>query len=501
MNTLIVGASFLFFLVSFTLIGALSARQKQETSEDYLVASRSVNPWLTALSAVSTNNSGYMFIGLIGFAWRSGVEAIWITLGWILGDFITWFWVHHRVRSQSEKVGANSVPALLAHGHDGETQRPVAVVAGLLTFLFLGGYAAAQLKAGSTTLHALFGWPLWAGSVLGIVVVAVYCMSGGIRASIWTDTAQSMVMMFSMAVLLFYCYLNVGGIGDLLSRLKDIDPELVNFVPQSLGMGAGVLGLAAGFCLYVLGFVFGGVGTIGQPHILIRFMAIDAVESVKKARVIYFVWYTLFSLAAFAVGLYSRVLLPDLAKGLDASHAVRATEAALPTLAVHLLPSMLIGVMLAGLFSATMSTADSQILSCSAAITQDMFPRWEKSYIAAKFATLAVAVLALVIALTATSGVFSLVLVAWSALAASLGPVLVIRLAGKPLPSGVALAMMASGLVTVFAWGHTGWDDLVFKALPGLLVPFVVYFVARGLSVGGALEWINDGGEEAKSSD
>ena len=160
MNQVTVVASFVFFLVLFTLVGVLSARKKQSTSEDYLVASRNVNPWLTALSAVSTNNSGYMFIGLIGFAWRAGLEAIWITLGFIVGDFLTWLWVHKRVRAQSEKVEAASVPSLLATDHMGRVSRPIAVVTGALTFFFLGGYAAAQLKAGSTTLNALFGWPL-----------------------------------------------------------------------------------------------------------------------------------------------------------------------------------------------------------------------------------------------------------------------------------------------------------------------------------------------------
>lgn len=341
----------------------MSAREKQSTSEDYLVASRSVSPWLTALSAISTNNSGYMFIGLIGFAWRSGVEALWITIGWIIGDFLTWFWVHKRVRTQSEEVQASSVPGLLSRKSSEDDQRPISVLAGALTLLFLGGYAAAQLKAGSATLYALFGWPLWAGAVIGVLVVVIYCFSGGIRASIWTDSAQSFVMMISMAVLLTYCYLKVGGLDSLLSSLEEIDPKLVQLFPS---------GLAFGFGLYFLGFVFAGIGTIGQPHILVRFMAIDSAKSVARARNIYFVWYTVFSLAALAVGLYSRVLLPDLTAGMTGQAAVDATERALPTLAVELLPSLLIGLMLAGLFSATMSTADSQILSCSAAITQDI---------------------------------------------------------------------------------------------------------------------------------
>ena len=192
--------------------------------------------------------------------------------------------------------------------HRQKLQRPLSIVAGLLTFLFLGGYAAAQLKAGSTTLHALFDWPLWLGAVIGVVIVTVYCFAGGIRASIWTDAAQSIVMIGAMALLLGYCVVAVGGPSALLAQLEAIDPQLVQLVPS---------GLAFGFGLYLLGLTFGGIATIGQPHILIRFMAIDATDSIRKARNIYFVWYIFFSVAAFAVGLYSRVLLPDLTAGLD----------------------------------------------------------------------------------------------------------------------------------------------------------------------------------------
>jgi sodium/proline symporter len=167
-------------------------------------------------------------------------------------------------------------------------------------------------------------------------------------------------------------------------------------------------GLALGFELYVLGFVFGGLATIGQPPVLVRFMAVDSASSVKRARNIYFTWYTFFSVAALAVGLYARVLLPDIGAGLEGAALTAATEGAPPELSVEMLPPVLIGVMLAGLFAATTSTADSQILCCLAAVTQDAFPRWSQSYNASKAATLGVATLALVIALTATSGVFSL---------------------------------------------------------------------------------------------
>lgn len=471
MDQTIVVVTFLGCLLGFTALGAWSARHKTDTPEDYLVASRSISPLLTALSAVATQNSGYMFIGLIGLTWREGLSAVWVTFGWVLGDWISWLWVHKRVRLRSERVGAASVPALLATDETGHRGRGISIVAGIITFVFLGGYAAAQLKAGSITLNAMFDWPLWWGCVLGIVVVVIYCFSGGIRASIWTDAAQSMVMICAMALLLGAGMTRIGGWEGLTSHLEAIDPHLVDWIPQNLAYGVG---------LYALGFVAAGFGTIGQPHILIRFMAIDSAKSLPKARNIYFIWFTAFSAACMGVGLYARVLLPELTAGLEGVAAELASETALPELSLELLPSLAVGLMLAGIFSATMSTADSQLLSCSAAITQDIFPRWRNSYIASKVATLSVGVMALVIALLADQGVFSLVLGAWALLAASIGPVLIVRLSGASLPQPIAIAMMLTGMAVVFAWGaNATLSGTMYRAMPGMLAPLMLYGIAR----------------------
>lgn len=475
MNETVIVGSFALFLLGFTVIGALSTRVSKKTSEDYLVASRDVSPWLTALSAVASNNSGYMFIGLIGFTYTTGIGAIWLQIGWLMGDAISWSWVHRRVRSRSEAVGATSVAGMLATDDSGGASRPIAVAAGLLTLLFLGAYAAAQLIAGSTTLHTLFDWPMWAGSMIGVVIVTVYCLAGGIRASIWTDAAQSVVMFVAMGLLLGMCLVEVGGPTGLMESLRAVDPNLARLVPD----------LPGGLPLYVLGFMFGGAATVAQPHILVRFMAIDSADSIGRARVIYFAWFVAFSIAVIAVGLCARVLLPELGAGLTGEAATAAAETALPTLSMSLLPSALVGVMLAGLFSATMSTADSQLLSCSAAITQDINPAWSRSVPAAKLATLGVGALALAIALSATTGVFTLVLIAWSTLGATLGPVLLVRLAGRDLSDRLGLAMMASGLATVIAWKYTPWADAVFDVMPGIVVPLLVYTVARSLAARG----------------
>lgn len=465
MTTVII--SFVFFLAVFVVIGVSSIRARKGTADDYLLADRSVPPWLAALSAVATNNSGFMFIGQIAYTYRVGIESVWMMIGWVVGDLIAWQVVHPRVRRESEKIEVATVPALLGTTRDGE-KRIIIVLAGLMTFVLLGVYAAAQLKAGSTALQTLFGWEPQVGAVIGAVIVVLYCFSGGIRASIWTDAAQSIVMILAMAILLIAASFEIGSPADLWSNLNGQDPELVTWFPTDLKFG---------FALYLLGMAFGGFGAIGQPHILARFMAIRSVEGVQQAKWIYFLWFIPFFVASIAVGLYARAYMPDLTsipltEGLT---EFQATELAMPEMARRLLPDVLIGLTLAGLFSATMSTADSQILVCSGAITQDINPAWKNSYFASKLATLAVTGIALSIALFAGQGVFSLVLIAWSALGAGLGPALMLRLLGIQLSSLVITLMMTAGVGAVIAWNVIGLDGDVFKLLPGMVASFLMW--------------------------
>lgn len=466
----IVIATFFACLASFTVIGLLSERRSLPTTEDYLVASRNVPAWLTALSSVATNNSGFMFIGLLGFTYRFGVQAIWLQLGWIVGDIVCWLWIHRRVRQVSGELLVSSVPALLATRDDQYRSTATAIVAGLLTLVFLSGYAAAQLNAGGAALHVLFGWERWLGAVIGAVIVVAYCFAGGIRASIWTDAAQAFVMLGSMAALLVFAIAQVGGPVALFHALEAADPSLVHWFPANLQLGFG---------LYFIGFVFGGLGAIGQPHILIRTMAIRSASDIPHARSIYFLWYIPFSIAAVAAGLYGRVLLPHLLSGIPATEAAAAAELALPKLATLLLPDVLLGMLLAGIFAATMSTADSQILACSAAVTQDIYPTWRRSYIASKIATIAVAAAALSVAIWGGATVFSLVLGAWSALGASIGPLLILRVWRYEIPGPIAVVMMAAGIATVTLWGGSSYAGAVFKLAPGMAVPFALFAIAR----------------------
>lgn len=467
--------SFIFCLLLFVIVGAASMWKKSDDNEDYLVAGRNVAPWLAALSAAATNNSGFMFIGLIGFAYVYGVEAVWLHSGWVSADLLAWMFVHQRLNRRSGALGAKSVPSILATGDDGKLSRPIALIAGLMTFLLLGAYAGAQLKAGSTTMYVLFDWDLRLGAVLGAAIVLIYSFSGGLRASIWTDAAQSFVMVISMSAIMYVCWTTVGSPVELFDELRAIDASLVDWSPDGLHFGLG---------LYLLGWFFGGLGILGQPHILIRIMSIETPEKVPTARRFYFAWYIPFSIATLLVGLYSRVLLPDIAAMVDTQGIVDPAELALPLMSMEFLPDMLTGLTLAAIFAATMSTADSQIISCSAAVTQDIRPSWSENYAASKIATVTVTLGALAMAIFAGEGVFSLVLSAWSILGAAFGPILLIRVFGLALDWRLAIGMMIAGTITVVLWGAGPFATDVFKLLPGMLVSSSIYLVGQPL-IGG----------------
>jgi len=457
-------ASFLFFLALFVAIGAYSATRAEKTTDDYLLASRSIGPWLTALSAVSTNNSGFMFIGLIGMTYLEGISAAWIMVGWVGGDWLAWLVVHKRLRERSAAAAVDTIPSFLALDHNGRRSALLALIAGLLTVVFLGTYAAAQLSAGSKALHVMFDWPHETGAILGAAVIVLYCFTGGIRASIWTDAVQSIVMMLSMFMLGLVALAQLGGFDPLWSQLRAIDPRLVQVIPEK----------QFGFIAFLFGWFGAGLGVVGQPHVMIRAMAIRDAEEIKRARTIYFGWYWLFSAGCILVGLACRALLdiPSI-ENFD-------QELALPQLSLQLLPGVLVGVILGGLFSATMSTADSQVLSCSASIAQDIFPSKKRDhYLVSRAATVGVTFLAVIIALYGSRNVFALVTLAWSLLASSLGPLMVVRVLNRPVSPAWGAAMMIGGAAAALFWRYgLEFGEAVFDVMPGMLGGFLIFGVS-----------------------
>ena len=451
--------SFVIFLLIFLFIGLSSILKSKGTADDYYLAGSSVKPWLVGLSAVATNNSGFMFIGVIGYTYATGLAAIWLMIGWILGDFLASLFVHSRLRTATENCDEVSYAGVLSRWY-GANNTILQRLIGLISLVFLLAYAAAQLMAGGKALHVLFDWPSWAGSVMGAVLVTLYCFAGGIRASIWTDAAQSIVMITAMATIMVVAINSFGGINQAVTSMQAVDGFL-DLLPKDL-----IIPGVTGGVLFAISWLAAGLSVIGQPHIMVRFMTLNERGQMRKAKSWYYLWYILFYSLATCVGMLSRIYLPD-SSSFDA-------ELALPTMAVELLPPLLVGLVLAGIFAATMSTADSLILSCSASITHDLLPQRIERPLLIKSATVLITCSALALALSNHQNVFSLVILAWSGLASAFAPLLITLCLGWKPSQTLSIVAVITGLAVAVIWRLMGWHSAVYEGLPGILAGILV---------------------------
>ena len=220
-------------------------------------------------------------------------------------------------------------------------------------FVFISSYAAAQLVAAGKSLTATLGWNYELGAYLSAFIIFLYCFAGGVRASIWTDVVQSIVMLFGMYALAWLRLEKSGGAFNLLKNLEHVDTQLCTLFPNTL----------FSFSLMFIGFVFSGFGVLGQPHIMVRSMAVNSANNMSLVRKIYlYLGYTM-SIGSFIVGLSARIIYPT--KGdMD-------TEMIMPYLSQELFHPIFCGFLLAALFASTISTADSQLLVCASAFINE----------------------------------------------------------------------------------------------------------------------------------
>ena len=457
--------SFLTSLLLFLAIGLASLAKSNHSAEDYLVAGKDIPAWLAGLSAVATNNSGFMFIGMIGLTYATGLSSVWLMVGWIVGDLLVSLLTLRPLHAASRSPRIHSYGGLLAHWH-GDDNHALKRLVGLLTIIFLTLYASAQLKAGSQAIAILLEWePSW-GVLIGAAIVLFYSAVGGIRASIWTDVAQSIVMLIGMSMLIIGGFELAGGWVPAVQSMAAVNGNYMSWFPNTDALG---------ITLFILGWLFGGIAVIGQPHIVIRLISLNSSAEINRMRAYYYGWFTLFYGATIMVGLLSRIAFPEIAE-FDA-------ELALPTMALQVLPDAMVGLVLAALFAATLSTADSLILSCSAAVTCDMVQHPGKLHTlwAAKLTTAGILGIAVLIALTGAESVFTLVLDAWGLLGSAFAPIVIIYALGKRIQQPLAIAMILVGIGLSLLWQQLGWGNDIYSVAPGIIGGLLSYVV--GISV------------------
>ncbi|KAA0445763.1 MAG: sodium/proline symporter [Candidatus Thioglobus sp.] len=461
-------ASFITLLIIILLIGLSAGYFSRKTVSDYLTASQSISVWQTILSTLASAYSGFMYIGLIGYTYSKGVSGLWLMAAWMVGEFFIIRYIPEKISTATHDKNLLNYNSLLSN-YWGNDKVIIKKVAAIITLVFLSIYAAAQFDAAGKAMNILLGWDLLIGIFVTYIMVLLYSFAGGIRASIWTDSIQFIIMLFSIALLVILGIDAIGGWGAFVDKLYQNPSAYTELFPQSMGNNFFI-------ALFLFGWIAGGLGISGQPHVAVRFMAMKKTTQYKKILYGYYSLAIIFTSLCILSALIAKVYFADnLPAGFD-------NETILPTLAEAILPSALVGLMLAAIISSIISTADSQVLSCSSALGTDLLPQKSNDkarLMQNKLATIAVASFALITAIYAEKSVFVLTLVAWSGLASAFTPLLILQFMGYKISQSLGLVMMLSGLTAAVVWRFLGLNSIAYDAFVGILLGFCVFYLAQ----------------------
>ncbi len=423
-------------IIFLTLVGyqlllvaiGLWARNRTRSHEDFLLGGRRLGAVVAALSYSASASSAWTLLGVSGIAYVLGVGAVWLAAGATLGAVVAWVWVAPRIRTYSRKRRMVTLIDFLAEGSDGSARKALTWTASaiiLVSFLF---YIAAQFQGAGHSLASAFPLSAEWSIVLGGGVLMFYTFLGGFWAVSVTDALQGALMAIAALVMPIAGLLAVGGWDGLLAGLRETNNAGL------LSLSGPHLGLAA------LGFIVGqvaiGLSAQGQPHLLVRFMAIADEKSLARARLISIAWYCLVFAGMFLLGLEGRVLFPLLEQ----------SETVFFAMTHALFPPLLAGVLLAAALSAILSTADSQLLVAASVLGHDLGQRGSQLQ-ASRLAVLLLVLLAGLVAVYLPATIFERVLFAWVAVGAAFGPAIFVRLAGLRRPPIAVLAAMLTGFL------------------------------------------------------
>ena len=453
---------FLGLLFFIALIGISSSRFNKPTVKNYYLADKSLSPWLSGLSAMATNNSGYMFIGLIGFTYLNGLSSIWLMIGWILGDYLITKKLFPKIITKSFTSKNVTYASIIG---DLAKNKLITKLIAIISFVFLLIYASAQFAASGKTLMAVMNWEFYFGVITGGLIVLAYSITSGIRASIWTDAAQSIIMFVSMGALVLFSIIELGGVNQALFQLSEIDGFMSPF--QSDHTDSIVFNIFSS-----LSWIVAGMFVVGQPHIMIRFFAVKNNSDLVQSRAFYYSSYILFYGLAFTVGMLSRLVL-DQNIGFD-------PELALPMMAQILFNPFMVGLIISGIFAATMSTADSLIINCSGNISQDILELTKFSKMKITSITLIVALTSIMIALINNGSVFSIVVFSWTILGFLLTPLLIMISLNKSISTkDFVISALLSTTVFYVVNQYTSFDGLYLGIFPFFVSLIYLYLVEK----------------------
>ncbi|MEE9367444.1 MAG: sodium/proline symporter PutP [Pontiella sp.] len=454
--------TFLVYLAFMLAIGS-HFYKRNESLSDYLIGGRQLNKWVTAMSAQASDMSGWLLLGLPGYAYLQGMEACWIAIGLAAGTYLNWKFVARRLRRYTEIAGdAITLPDYFANRFQ-DRNRLLRVLSAVFILAFFLIYTASGFVAGAKLFESVFGLPYHSALIIGVIVIISYTALGGFMAVSWTDFFQGIIMFFAVITVPILAIQASGGFAESTAAMREVDSGFMNVFTNGSGEPLQIVA--------VVSLLAWGLGYFGQPHILTRFMAIRSPNEIKPARRIAMSWVLVSLTCALLIGLVGRIYLPEMLAEADA-------EKVFMVLVDQVTHPVIGGILLAAVLAAIMSTADSQLLVTSSALTEDLYRviirphASEKELVwVSRGTVIGVAAIACLLALKPDSSVLSLVSYAWAGFGATFGPLVLMSLYWKRMTRNGAVAGIIGGGLTVLIWKQLsgGVFDL-YEIVPGFFV-------------------------------
>ncbi|WP_328189077.1 sodium/proline symporter PutP [Marinobacter sp. OP 3.4] len=471
---------FLYFGLMIA-IGLYAMRTSTSSSEDYMLGGRALSPKVAALSAGASDMSGWLLLGLPGALYVSGLASAWIGIGLFVGAFINWVVVAPRLREQTVHYGNSlTIPAFLSNRFP-TMALPLRTISAIVIVLFFAVYTASGLVAGGKLFESAFaeilnvpGMSDYAvGILITLGVVLVYTVVGGFLAVSMTDFVQGCIMMLALIIMPAVVLFGEGGGGfaQASQTLNEVDPSLLSWTE-----GLTIIGF--------LSAVTWGLGYFGQPHIIVRFMAVRSVEEVPVARNIGMTWMGISLIGAISLGIFGRAYA--VRNGLD----VADPETIFIILSELLFHPLITGFLYAALLAAVMSTISSQLLVSSSSLTEDFYRLFlrkdatdRECVNVGRVCVVLVGIVAAFIASDPDSQVLGLVSNAWAGFGSAFGPLIILSLMWNRMNGAGAVAGLVVGAATVIIWISLGWNASfmggpgVYEIIPGFIASWIAIVV------------------------
>ncbi len=452
-----IALAFILYLVLMMSIGLYYSRRQKNLSS-YILGDRQLGPWLTSMSAEASDMSGWMLMGLPGYAYLHGLSAFWTGIGLIVGTWANWVLVSQRLRNYTE-VADNSltIPDYLSNRFE-DRKNGLRLICALFIILFFIIYTSSGFVAAGKLFNTIFGIPYLHALLLGAFVVVFYTFLGGFSAVALTDFIQGTMMFFTVLYVPVAATIALGGPMPTLDILSKEGSDFFSFFPDSTGISA--------LLVMIVSSLGWGLGYFGQPHILVKFMAIGDPKELKKSTRIAMTWVLLSLSFAIAIGVVGKAYLSTPLENANA-------ERVFILMAESLSAPFITGIIWSAILAAIMSTSSSQLLVTSSAVSRDLFQAFlkkdasEKTLIrVSRLSVLLVSAIAVYLGSDPNSYIFSIVSYAWAGFGACFGATVLLSLYWKRMTLKGAYAGVIVGGLTVLIWKHFEWFGL-YELVPG----------------------------------